>query len=72
MERMRVLLILILLIILVDMASGAGDSKDTVKETIVNVGKTFSHIAKFKEGSFGIWIMSITVTLCNGYGSPRT
>ena len=51
MERMRVLLhvILILLIILVDTASGAEDSNDKVKETIVNVGKTFSHIAKFKD-----------------------
>ena len=44
------------------MASGAGDTSKA-KETIVNVGKTFSHIAKFKEGNFAVWIMGITVTL---------
>ena len=47
--RTRVLLSLLVLIILVDMASGAGDTSKA-KETIVNVGKTFSHIAKFKDG----------------------
>ena len=42
------------------MSSGAG--KDA-KEATINVGKTFAHIAKFKEGAFSVWIMSITVTL---------
>ena len=46
--------------ILVDMSSGAG--KDA-KEATINVGKTFAHITKFKEGAFSVWIMSITVTL---------
>ena len=42
------------------MSSGAG--KDA-KEATINVGKTFAHITKFKEGAFSVWIMSITVTL---------
>ena len=42
------------------MASGAGKG---ATEANINIGKTFAHLTKFKEGGFTVWLTSITVTL---------
>ena len=63
MDRSRVLLLILVLVILANMACGADGGAKSSTEATVNIGKTFAHLAKFREGHFATWIMSITVTL---------
>ena len=51
------------------MASGAGKG---ATEANINIGKTFAHITKFKEGGFTVWLTSITVTLMSVTGVSST